>query len=81
MNTLTILLQIDIAQDGLNNLTSFSNELNTTTTSLAVYIIASILLLGLIGVIWAIATQKSNAKDALIAWFVALIFAILFILS
>jgi len=44
------------------------------------YITAAMLGVSLIFVVWALATKKDNARTYLVAWFVALIFAIVFIL-
>lgn len=71
---------MDDAVDGLTTINAWSGEFNATSFSVAGYITAAMLGVSLIFVVWALATKKDNAKTYLIAWFVALIFAIVFIL-
>ncbi|MCM1612110.1 hypothetical protein [Phocaeicola vulgatus] len=68
------------AVEGLTEIQGWSAEFNTTSFSIAGYITAAMLAISLIFVVWALATKKDNAKTYLIAWFVALIFSIVFIL-
>ena len=68
------------AVEGLNQIKGWSGEFNNTSFSVAGYITAAMLGVSLIFVVWDLATKKDNARTYLVAWFVALIFAIVFIL-
>lgn len=72
---------MDDAVEGLTEIKGWSGQLNTTSYSVAGYIVAAMLGVSLVFVVWALATKKENARTYLIAWFVALIFTILFILK
>lgn len=72
---------MDEAVEGLTEISSWSWEFNTTSYSVAGYIAAAMLAVSLVFVVWALATKKDNGKTYLIAWFVALIFTITFILK
>lgn len=71
---------MDEATEGLNELVTWSGEFNTTSANIAGYIAATILGVSLIFVVWALATNKQNAKTYLIAWFIAVVFTVLFII-
>lgn len=71
---------MDEAIEGLTEINAWSGEFNSTSFSIGGYIAAAMLAVLLIGVVWALATKKDNARTYLIAWFVALIFTITFIL-
>lgn len=68
------------AIEGLNEIKGWSGQLNTTSYNVAGYIVAAMLGVSLVFVVWALANKKDNAKTYLIAWFVALIFTLIFIL-
>lgn len=72
---------MDEAVQGLTEINAWSGEFNTTSFNVAGYIAAAMLAVSLVGVVWALATKKDNARTYLIAWFVALIFTITFILK
>lgn len=72
---------MDDAIDGLTAINSWSGDFNTTSFEAAGYIAAAMLAVSLIFVVWALATKKESAKAYLIAWLVALIFTIIFILK
>lgn len=72
---------MDEAVEGLTEINSWSGEFNTTSFNVAGYIAAAMLAVSLVFVVWALATKKENARSYLIAWFVALIFTITFILK
>lgn len=72
---------MDEAIQGLTSINAWSVEFNATSYNIANYITAAILAISLIFVVWALATNKDNAKTYLIAWFIALIFSIVFILK
>lgn len=72
---------MDEAYDGLTELSQWSTDLSATTNNIAGYIISAMLSVALLFVVWALATNKNNAKTYLIAWFVALIFALIFVLK
>lgn len=69
------------ALEGLTEINSWSVDFNSTSFNVAGYIAAAMLAVSLVFVAWALATKKENAKSYLIAWFVALIFTITFILK
>lgn len=71
---------MDEAVDGLSELGRWTSDFSNTTGNIAGYVTAAILMIALIFVVWAIASNKNNAKSYLIAWFVALIFALIFVL-
>lgn len=71
---------MDDAMEGLGEINAWSGEFNTTSGNVAGYIAATILGVALVFVVWALATNKENAKTYLIAWFVALVFTIAFII-
>lgn len=68
------------AVEGLTAINTWSGEFNTTSNNIAGYVVAVMLGVSLIFVVWSLATKKDNAKTYLIAWIVALIFSITFIL-
>lgn len=72
---------MDEAIEGLTEINSWSGDFNETSFNVAGSMAAAMLALSLIFVIWALATKKENARTYLIAWFVALIFTITFILK
>ena len=71
---------MDDATEGLTAINSWSSELSTTSNNVAGPIAAAMLGVSLVFVVWALATKKDNAKTYLIAWLVALVFTIAFIL-
>lgn len=71
---------MDDAVEGLKAINSWSGEFNATSNNVAGYIAAAMLGVSLVFVVWALATKKDNAKTYLIAWLVALIFVMAFIL-
>lgn len=70
---------MDEAVEGLSQLATFTTEINSATGDVAGNIAGTILCLLLLPVVWAVATKKDNAKIYVIAWFVLLIFTIIFI--
>lgn len=72
---------MDEAVDGLSEIGRWTSDFSNTTANVAGYVTAAILMIALIFVVWAIASNKNNAKSYLIAWFVALIFALIFVLQ
>lgn len=72
---------MDDATEGLNAIKSWSGEFNTASNNVAGYVAAAMLGVSLVFVVWALATKKDNAKTYLIAWFVALVFTIAFLLK
>lgn len=72
---------MDEAIDGLTELSQWSTDLSSTTNNVAWYIIAAILTVALISVIYAVGSNSNNAKTYVLAWFVALIFALIFVLK
>lgn len=72
---------MDEAMQGLTEINSWSGDFNTTSFNVAGYIAASMLAVSLVFVVWALSTKKENARTYLIAWFVALIFTITFIIK
>jgi VIT1/CCC1 family predicted Fe2+/Mn2+ transporter len=73
-------IQHDVVNEGFRELTAYTSKAGDSILSISTYIIAAVLMIGLVGVIWAIATNKPKAREAAIAWCMALIFALLFIL-
>lgn len=71
---------MDDATEGLQAIGSWSGEFNATSNNIASYIAAAMLGVSLILVVWALAMGKDNAKTYLIAWLVALVFVISFVL-
>lgn len=71
---------MDDATEGLRAISSWSGEFNTASNNVAGYVAAAMLGVSLVFVVWSLATKKDNAKTYLIAWFVALIFVITFVL-
>lgn len=67
------------AQEGLNELTRFSKDAYTSVSGTVTYIASAILAVGLIYVIYALATHKQNASTYLISWIIAVIFTIIFL--
>lgn len=72
---------MDEATEGLTEISQWSTEFSGTTNNVAAYIIAAMLAVALIPMIYAVASNKSNARTYVLAWFVALIFALLFVLK
>lgn len=72
---------MDEATEGLTAINQWSVEFNSTSYSIAGSVTAAMLAVSLVFVVWALATNKDNARTYLITWFVALIFALLFILK
>lgn len=72
---------MDEATDGLAEISQWSTNFSATTNNVAAYIIAAMLAVALIPMIWAVATNKSDARTYVLAWFVALIFALVFVLK
>ncbi len=68
------------AVEGLNELGSWSSQFNSAATATGSYIASAILAVGMLYTVWAIAMKKDNARSYAIAWFICLIFTILFIL-
>ena len=71
---------MDDATAGLTELLNYSTEMNTSMNSVAPSIAAALLGIALIFVVWALATQKQNARTYLISWVVFVIFTITFII-
>lgn len=71
---------MDEAVDGLTEISQWSTDFSATTNNVATYIVAAMLAVALVPMIWAVASNKSNAKTYVLAWFVALIFALIFVL-
>lgn len=71
---------MDEAVDGLTEISQWATDFSATTNNVAWYIIAAMLTLALIPVVYAVASKNNNAKSYVLAWFVALMFALLFIL-
>lgn len=71
---------MDEAYEGLTEISQWSTEFSSTTNNIAGYIIAAMLTVALIPVVYAVASNKDNAKTYVLAWFVALIFALSFVL-
>lgn len=72
---------MDEAMQGLTEINSWSSDFNTTSFNVAGYIAAAILAVSLVFVVWALSTKKDNARTYLLAWFIALIFTITFIIK
>lgn len=72
---------MDEAIEGLTEINSWAGNFNTTSFNIAGYVAAAMLAVSLVFVVWALATKKESARTYLIAWFVALIFIITFILK
>lgn len=72
---------MDEAIQGLTEINSWSSDFNTTSFNVAGYIAAAILAVSLVFVVWALSTKKDNARTYLLAWFIALIFTITFIIK
>lgn len=72
---------MDDAIDGLTSINRWSVDFNTTTNNVAGNIAAAILGVLLLFVVWALASNKENARTYLITWLVLVIFTILFILK
>lgn len=72
---------MDEAYDGLTELSQWSTDFSSTTNNVAWYIIAAMLTVALILVIYAVGSNNNNAKTYVLAWFVALIFALIFVLK
>ena len=72
---------MDEAYEGLTEISHWSTEFSSTTNNIAGYIIAAMLTVALIPVIYAVSSNKDNAKTYVLAWFVALIFALIFVLE
>lgn len=71
---------MDDATQGLNELLSFSTEMNVEVFDITSSLAAAFLGVALIFVVWALATKKNNARSYLIAWGICVIFTILFII-
>lgn len=71
---------MDEAVDGLTEISQWATGFSATTNNVAWYITAAILTVALIPVVYAVASKSNNAKSYVLAWFVALMFALLFIL-
>lgn len=71
---------MDDATEGLTEINSWAVNFGTTSNNVAGPIAAAMLGVSLVFVVWALATKKDNAKTYLIAWLVALVFTIAFIL-
>jgi hypothetical protein len=71
---------MDEALAGLSEINSFSNELNESAFNLAPYLTGAMLAISLIFVVYALSTNKPHAKEYLIGWIIALIFAVVFII-
>ena len=69
------------ATEGLSELLAFNTELNETTFKISEMLAATILGIALIFVVWALATRQDNAKTYLIAWVIALILTLGFIIN
>lgn len=72
---------MDDAIEGLTSICQWSIEFNNTTYNIASYVTAAILSILLVFVVWALSTNKENAKAYVITWFILLMFAITFILK
>lgn len=72
---------MDEAIQGLNAINGWAGEFNATAGNLAEYIAAAILTVSLVFVVYSISTKHSNASTYFIAWLVALLFTMLFILK
>lgn len=72
---------MDEAIEGLTEINGWSVEFNSTSYNIAGYVVAAMLGVSLVFVTWALASKRENARSYLIAWLVALVFAILFILK
>ena len=71
---------MDDATEGLTEINSWATDFGTTSKNVAGPIAAAMLGVSLVFVVWALATKKENAKTYLIAWLVALVFTMAFIL-
>lgn len=72
---------MDDATQGLNEILNWLGDFNSQSYALAGSIASAMLGVALIFVVWALATKKDNAKSYLIAWFVCVVFTLLFILK
>lgn len=68
--------QENVANQGLSDLTNNFSITKGLTDSIMI-LGGAILAVGLIGVIYALANNKSHSKEAVISWFVGLFFYIL----
>lgn len=71
---------MDDATEGLTEINSWATDFGTTSNNVAGPIAAAMLGVSLVFVVLALATKKENAKTYLIAWLVALVFTMAFIL-
>ena len=69
------------ATRGLIEVLNWSGHFTSQSFALAGSIASAMLGVALIFVVWALATKKDNAKSYLIAWFVCVVFTLLFILK
>ncbi len=72
---------MDEAYEGLTEISQWSTEFSSATNNVAWYIVAAMLTVALIPVIYAVASNNNNAKTYVLAWFVALVFALIFVLK
>lgn len=72
---------MDEAYEGLTEINQWSTEFSSTTNNVAWYIVAAMLTVALIPVIYAVASNNNNARTYVLAWFVALIFVLIFVLK
>ncbi len=72
---------MDEATEGLSEINQWAVGFNTTSYSIASYLVAALLAVSLAYVIWAVAARRDNARAYVVTWFAALIFALLFILK
>lgn len=72
---------MDDATEGLSELLAFNTELNEATFKTAEIVAAVILAVALIFVVWALATKQENAKTYLIAWVIALVLTLGFLIK
>lgn len=72
---------MDEAVDGLTELSQWSTDLSSTTNNVSWYIVAAILTVALIPVVYAVGSNSNNAKTYVLAWFVVLLFALIFVLK
>ncbi|MCQ2208704.1 MAG: hypothetical protein MJZ34_00260 [Paludibacteraceae bacterium] len=66
-----------LASQGLNTLKNDLDADSSSITESGQYIACAILAIGLIYVVWSLATGKPHGKELLIGWIVAVIFSVI----
>ena len=72
---------MDEAVDGLTGLRQFAGNFNDFSNNIAGPLVSAILIVGLVFVIWSVASKQENRKTYVIAWLIALFFALMFVVN